>query len=123
MAGERPQQSGESQTCFEQGRILQLCDYLVKQESQASWWSTAEPRWTHSCRPWQLWVEGYLIKWQTQERKFTELTPSEQEIVAKGGMSICCHQDLLLTVNICKSIRKFSYLCKTRLLKDGMAFH
>lgn len=53
----------------------------------------------------------------------SDLTHSDQEKVSKEGAGICCHQDLLLKVNIGKSARKFSYLCKTRLLQGGMAFH
>lgn len=43
-------------------------------------------------------------------------------MVAKEGVRICCHQDLLLKVNIGKSTSRFSYLCKTRLLRGGTAF-
>ena len=57
------------------------------------------------------------------EQEGSELTRSEQEMVAKEGVSICCHQDLQLKVNIGKSTRKFSYLCKTRVLRGGLAFH
>lgn len=53
----------------------------------------------------------------------SELTHPEQEMVTKKGVGVCCDQDLLLKVNIGKSTRKFSYLCKTRLLQGGMAFH
>lgn len=43
-------------------------------------------------------------------------------MVAKEGVGIYCHQDLLLKVNIGKSTSKFPYLCKTRLLWGGTAF-
>jgi len=35
--------------------FLQLQDLLVKQESQASWWSTAEHSRVHSCGLWLPW--------------------------------------------------------------------
>lgn len=51
-----------------------------------------------------------------------KLTSSEQEVVAKKGVGICCVQDLLLKVNISKLISKFFLSLQDQALMGGMAF-
>lgn len=51
-----------------------------------------------------------------------ELTSSEQEVVAKEGVGICCVQDLLLKVNISKLISKVFLSLQDQAVMGGMAF-